>query len=530
MSLFNDEWIPIQFPNGRVRKIGMRELLCSELEGIKIEFWRDDLSFAALHLLVCLTQCAFAPVDHDEWLQRLASPLTNEEFDAPGGLPHRLSWFDVRHPETPFMQRTTIKPNLLKAKSVDPFPIQKIFLGLPAGQNHAMFNNPGEIGSACAGCVAVALFNQANNCSAIGRGFKSGLRGNSPVTTLVAGRSLRETIWRNVLVQPRSDQPLPDLPVWVDLVRDGEKIQVNQIGLIRGLFWQPLALRIANWASGICDLCGEKTKVAKECQFERFLYDLDDTWPHPHSPRHPDRKGFLSFGRHPFPWCYLPEMTGQTAAQVVTQANDKFDGLFVGGYWADQAKIFRRFHGRLATDPDALRHAAILRQLVEVLGIATWATAKKFNMEPRNRKAVDEFWLRAETWGIHEDPRQWVERTVEIFEEFFTNVHPRFLPSRDRLRADLFAALSYEFGIEPIDGEPDIDFNGIEVRQSRSGRKPSTNPSPAALAQRRSRAGLAIDQPTANLRNGIEGGRPRTRPPIDPDTPKRPRGRPPKKS
>jgi secreted protein with Ig-like and vWFA domain len=76
-----------------------------------------------------------------------------------------------------------------------------------------------------------------------------------------------------------------------------------------------------------------------------------------------------------------------------------------------------------------------------------------------------------------------------------------------RLRARLNSVLA-EFGIRTASGEPEIDFGRLTVRTGRRGRKPSQSPSPAAAAQRRSRAALA-DRQAASPTNGLAGGRPR---------------------
>jgi CRISPR system Cascade subunit CasA len=105
-------------------------------------------------------------------------------------------WFVLDHQQYPFMQTRRVK-----AKEIT--PIQKFFIGLPEGNNHALFNDKGEIDAVCASCSAIALFNQASNCPSFGGGFKANLRGSAPNTTFAAGDHLRETLWFNVLSQDR---------------------------------------------------------------------------------------------------------------------------------------------------------------------------------------------------------------------------------------------------------------------------------------------------------------------------------------
>ncbi len=66
-------------------------------------------------------------------------------------------------------------------------PIQKLLIGLPEGNNHAFFNEVGEVKQLGSMVAAIALFNQASNCPSFGGSFK-GTCAVVRQTTLVAGR------------------------------------------------------------------------------------------------------------------------------------------------------------------------------------------------------------------------------------------------------------------------------------------------------------------------------------------------------
>ena len=109
--------------------------------------------------------------------------------------------------------------------ATDPTPIQKLLIGLPEGNNHAFFNDVGEVKHLSAGMAAIALFNQASNCPSFGGGFKGGLRG-VPITTLITNQDLRKTVWSNVLHEeslrnllPNYDQHKNQAPVWVEPIK-----------------------------------------------------------------------------------------------------------------------------------------------------------------------------------------------------------------------------------------------------------------------------------------------------------------------
>ena len=358
MNLLTDPWVPVQ-TDGKTRLIPLKQVLCEEGD-FQIALPRDDMELACLQLLICLTQVIFLPADAAELKQRIRKPLAEAEYE--DGTTAYLDWFDLDHPKTPFMQIRGVK-----AKGAT--PIQKLFVGLPEGNNHAFFNDPGEISAISASAAAIALFNQAMNAPSMGGGFKGGFRGGAPITTLMAGDRLRHDIWFNVLHKQSIERILPnfqhlrenDKPVWVDLIQPKSKIHAHEIGLLRGLFWQPahIELRFAE-SAGICDLYGLETDRLVTGFFkEKFVYEILGDWIHPHSPRVRDlKKGtlkYLSFTTTAPTWKQLNHLLvatedgkeGHAPAEVVAQFKRglaQSNQLIVGGYQNKQASILQRRH------------------------------------------------------------------------------------------------------------------------------------------------------------------------------------------
>lgn len=361
MNLLTDEWIPVR-EGGRFRHMGLRELLCTEGER-RLSLPRDDMEMAALQMLVCLTQVIFMPADSVELKSRADAPMKEAEYN--DKIKPFLEWFDLDHEEYPFMQTRGVE-----AKEAT--PIQKLFVGLPEGNNHAFFNMVSEVRGACSSCVAVALFNQASNSPSLGGGFKGGLRGNAPITTLAMGDSIRETIWFNVIEKRALGVTFPwiesaeDRPVWVCHINSGEDIHAHEIGPLRGLFWQPIHIEmlapIENEAS--CDICGVKgLPLYSGFNKERFKFKVLELWPHPHSPRYwklskgERTERFLSFTTTAPAWTRLnecivkkdAEKQGHVPASVVTNYKNVFARgrplhLALGGYHSDKASIIQRRH------------------------------------------------------------------------------------------------------------------------------------------------------------------------------------------
>ena len=368
MNLLEAPWVPVRSDHGAgpFRLLTLEELLCSA-GAWRISLPRDDLELAGLQLLVCMAQVMFLPKDDAELRLRCREPLTPEElFD---GFRLCADWFDLAHPTYPFMQARGVN-------ATDETPIQKLLIGLPEGNNHAFFNEAGEVRRLGGPVAAIALFNQASNSPSFGGGFQGNLRVGAmkaPITTLVSGRNLRETVWRNVVTLPRLRDYIPgyepnlvtDRPTWVDPIGSQTTVRVNEIGLTRGLFWQPAKVELVGAASGAaCDVLGVRSGPAfTSFRKQQFRFKVDGIWPHPHSPRLAMRKDgaiterFASFSTSAPAWTHLSEFVvshplmpegneGSVPAAPVYQA-DVFDGplhLVVGGYRTKGASVIGRRH------------------------------------------------------------------------------------------------------------------------------------------------------------------------------------------
>ncbi|HOV87833.1 MAG TPA: type I-E CRISPR-associated protein Cse1/CasA [Syntrophobacteraceae bacterium] len=364
MNLLTDRWVPIKDKeNGdRPRHVGLRDILCGREPEAAIYLWRDDLEFAALHLLVVLTQVIAAPADARALKEREALPMTEAEYDALTE-PY-IDWFDLTHPERPFLQ--------IRHEGKET-AIQKLFPGLPDGNNHMFFHRPGEIGEICLSCASIVLWNQANNVPSFSGGFKGSLRGGSPITVLLYHPELRRCIWRNVLSEEVIGAHFPqngsELPVWVTgLPGRGSVVESADIGFARGLLWQPACVElIVEEREGQCNSCGSPSnRLVREFKKQRWPYEVRGLWPHPHgSIRTLQKKGkqgkellsvFLSLNNTIPPWRQLLDILlekedpadGYRRALVLTQYSEVWKGsslpMAIGGYVSNQAAVVGRRH------------------------------------------------------------------------------------------------------------------------------------------------------------------------------------------
>jgi CRISPR system Cascade subunit CasA len=365
LNLLSSPWIPVRQHGGAgsFQLLTYRQLLCEDTDW-RISLPRDDMEMACLQLLVSLTQVLFLPVTLDEVEERLMAPMVASDFD--DAIAPCADWFDLDHPTQPFMQTRDVV-----AKEIT--PIQKLMIGLPEGHNHCFFDPVGEVKQLSAPVAAIALFNQATNCPSFGGGFKGSLRGGAPITTLVDAKDLRRQVWSNVIYEGQLKLELPpswqhdlseDRPTWIDPIQAKQVIYATQIGLARGLFWQPAHVElIQSEHVGRCDVLGIETdQLYTGFRKEKFNFTLQGFWPHPHGARtlkfkkgEPETK-YQSFTSTAPGWTRLSEL-------VVTKAVDKGEGnvpalpilqaaaleiepltLIIGGYRNKQASVVERRH------------------------------------------------------------------------------------------------------------------------------------------------------------------------------------------
>lgn len=361
MNLLTDKWVPVR-NDGEFSQITLQQLLTSEAD-YQLALPRDDMETGALQMLISLVQAIAIPETPKQLRQRASAPLSEEQY-----LRSSQNWpgrFDLMHESYPFMQ--TVNP-----RTDDITRIQKLFVGLPAGNNHALFNEPGEINEVCCSCAAVALFNLASNAPGFSGKHKAGLRGGGKISTFAVGNNLRETIWLNVLSREAVTQLLPDAEehefCWVSAIEPDQEILASSIGINRGLFWQPLRIRFSvQDKASACHHCGHLTQKVIDgfwCEAD-FKFEVVGQWPHPHSPLEwsikddEKKERYLSFNQLVPGWIHLnqfvlnhaTEKEGNVRAAVIKQFDDVFLErthprliIYVAGYAKKQAAIQERRH------------------------------------------------------------------------------------------------------------------------------------------------------------------------------------------
>lgn len=468
MNLLTDPWIPIR-EHGQALTIGLEDLLCENRDW-QISCPRDDFELATLQMLIGLVQTLFMPADNKELRRREAVPMNRHEYQQ--GIADRLDWFDLLHPSQPFMQHRGVEAK-------ESTPIQKLFVGLPEGNNPAYFNPVGEMAQVGLNYVAIALFNQASNSPSFGGGFKGSLRGGAPITVLIKGRTLRQTIWRNVLsrqmLEAKGYSLEKDVPNWIRRVSAKDQVSPAEMGVSRGLFWQPAHIELeVVQQPGKCDLSGEMTSAyVKGFRKEKFDYQLIDVWRHPHSPREWSRKKGEQEIRYPSFTHTAPAWTELTAIIVqeeygeqakeghelpltISQYIHAFRGesltLMIGGYRNKQALILQRRHELVSLSEGWEEQMPTIHHLLKMakaihdeLRAKTFGYGKSLKLDKPDglsRRASEQFYLRSEStmYGIL---REITSNSQEkaVIEELFGQLN--------RLARDIFDRLSLPYQHSP---------------------------------------------------------------------------------
>lgn len=387
MNLLTDQWIPVRLLDGGMPyKRSLRELLCGE-EKWELCLPRDDMELAAMQLLICITQVLLTPKDGKALLSRIAKSITADEYDA--AVQNYDGWFQLDHQKQPFMQVRGVKVE-------KPTPMDKFLAGLTGATNSCFVNQVGLADGLCGGCAAIVLFNQGSCAPSFGGGFKAGLRGSSPITTLAQGDHLRRTIWLNVMSEealllnfPWYPDTSAQKPTWIEPIKSGETIPAQRIGVVRGLLWQPAHIELLPPVNAeICSCCGCHTRTAYTAfNKAKFNYTISGTWPHPHSPRIlSSKKGetvekFAAFTTSAPAWTQLSRFVvqqqidkanaeGQQPAPVILQARKILPPqlqklhLLVGGYRNNQASVLERRHEVFTLNHGWDRNPEVINEMV----------------------------------------------------------------------------------------------------------------------------------------------------------------------
>lgn len=310
-NLVNDAWIPVRRRDGTRERIapwritsdyGMNPI-------IALDAPRPDFNGALIQFLIGLFQTVEPPKYESGWFEWYEHPpaaeVLKETFSGTYGV------FDIDGDGPRFMQEPPMERGIRKK-------IGSLLLETPgektSSDNTDLFIKRDRIERMCLPCSAVALFCMQTNSPQGGAGILTGLRGGGPLTTLVAGENLWQTMWLNVLDEPDflgncgdpGKKRIADKFPWMGTDRPG-----NGAGVVTPLdvhpalvFWgMPRRIRLdfEEGREGICDICGtySNSPVSHYDSRPRGM-NFAGGWRHPLSPHYRNRDGeYLSLHAQP---------------------------------------------------------------------------------------------------------------------------------------------------------------------------------------------------------------------------------------
>ena len=344
MNLIEDSWIPAIRQDGSRCHIAPWQIADTDNPVVELAAPRPDFQGALYQFLIGLLQTTFAPEDQDEWLAYWRSPPTPEQLQevfvafAPA--------FELVNPDGPaFMQDFDLPES-------DAKPVSMLLIDAPGGNalknNQDLFVKRGITEHLCLSCAAAAIFTVQINSPEGGRGYRVGLRGGGPLTTLVipaVAHTLWQKIWSNVLTQEdiEADVSAHGSAVfpWMGETRLSDKGGVQTLPEDvhpLQMYWampRRIRLQFEQDDSINCSLCGESTtRAVSHFHTTNYGTNYEGPWVHPLTPYRFDlnnenpplslkgQPGGLGY-RHWLGLAWQDASNGDRAAQVVRLFNEE---------------------------------------------------------------------------------------------------------------------------------------------------------------------------------------------------------------
>lgn len=206
MNLLFDPWIPIIRLSGTRERVSPLALADTDDPPVSLSAVRHDFDGALAQFLIGLLQSFLPPRTDSEWSQRLKTPPGNAELeDVFQRFRHAFELFD---PERPFMQDVSLTGSLAEAD-----PVSSLLIDAPGGntikENKDIFSKRDRVRAVAPDIAAQALLTLQINAPSGGVGYRTGLRGGGPLTTIIwpsrgsrvdaAMPTLWQKVWLNVL-------------------------------------------------------------------------------------------------------------------------------------------------------------------------------------------------------------------------------------------------------------------------------------------------------------------------------------------
>ncbi len=314
-NLLHEQWIPVKRKTGEKPEYISPYQITDGLASnpiIALAAPRPDFNGALIQFLIGLVQTACPPKDESEWRKKFRDPPSPDELKAT--FERYADAFNLDGDGPRFMQDLDLTETDGEQNKID-----HLLMEMPGDQtldkNADHFLKRDTVRNICQSCCAMALFTLQTNAPAGGRGHRTSLRGGGPLTTLVMGRTLWETIWLNVISRESfghygntTKSGEADMFPWLGHTRTSAKNEITTSQHVHPsqMFWgMPRRIRLLFGAHPVaiqCDLCGCSVHDYTSGYFDKsYGINYKKGWHHILSPYSTDLKTGESLPRHAQP-------------------------------------------------------------------------------------------------------------------------------------------------------------------------------------------------------------------------------------
>lgn len=299
MNLIEDAWLPLHRVDGDIDYAAPMEI--ADADVVDVAMPRPDFQGAAWQWLIALLQTTCAPRDHEEWVGRWAESPGRDELKSIFAAARHA--FALTGDGPRFMQEYGLPAEARES------PVSSLLIEAPGAQtqkfNADHFIKRGMCDVVSPASAAVALFTMQINAPSGGKGYRTGLRGGGPLTTLVLpddpATSLWRKLWLNVIPRDQWSYDDPDfhdwrLFPWLAPTRvsegAGTATYPDDVHPLH-MYWampRRFVLEVED-EPAVCALSGvESAQSVRHVRTTNYGYNYEGAWEHPLTPYRYDPK------------------------------------------------------------------------------------------------------------------------------------------------------------------------------------------------------------------------------------------------
>lgn len=298
MNLLTDSWLPFEKQGGSVEYLSLTRMSSPDI--VDLSLLRADFQGAAYQFLIALLQTTFVPSDIDQWMEYYENPPSEPQLAE--AFASSRPCFELNGSGPRFMQ------DFDELEGDATASVAGLLIDSPGAStvknNTDHFVKDGRVESVCPQCAAIALFTMQINAPSGGKGYRTGLRGGGPLTTLLLPSDPSSTLWQKLWINvlesgliDGADQTAAELNIypWMVPTRTSEKGQTtlpNQVHPLHVYWAMPRRFRLdIESKEARCDLCGQETeRSVRHIRARNYGNNYDGPWLHPLTPYRRDPK------------------------------------------------------------------------------------------------------------------------------------------------------------------------------------------------------------------------------------------------